>query len=295
MTTLLAMVLLLPQQDADQSTEVRVMSFNIRYGTANDGENSWPARKEFLVETIRSFDPDILGTQETLAFQRDDLAESLPGFERLAAGRDDGLERGEMMALFYRADRFERLRGGHFWLSETPDEVGSSSWDSSLPRMVTWVELRDRKAPDAPPIAAFNTHFDHRGPLARLESARLLRRKVAELAPGSRVIVTGDFNCGEGSEPYRALFEDEGEPAARLIDTYRAEHPSRAESEGTFSGFRADATGGPRIDWIACSPHWEVRSATIDRRSKDGRTPSDHFPITAILRPRPSTSDPESR
>jgi endonuclease/exonuclease/phosphatase family metal-dependent hydrolase len=281
---LIALVLGLLSPALDEPAELRVMSFNVRYGTAGDGEDAWEHRKEFLVETIEAFSPDLLGTQETLGFQRDVLAAQLPDYTPFAAGRDDGGERGEMMAVFYRTDRFEVLDRGHFWLSETPDQPGSTSWDSSLPRMVTWLRLRDLRTPDAPPIAFFNTHFDHRGPVARLESARLLRRMIARLAPEDRVVVTGDFNCAEGSPPYRALFAEDADPGPRLIDSYRAEHPEPGPDEGTYSGFRADATDGARIDWIACSSHWSIDSAAIDRTSRNGRTPSDHFPVTAILR-----------
>lgn len=264
--------------------DVRVMSFNIRYATANDGANAWDNRKAFLVETVRAFGPDLLGTQETLAVQRDFLAEKLDGYEVLAAGRDDGREKGEMMALFYRKARFEKLDGGHFWLSETPDTVGSKSWDSSLPRMVTWVKLRDLQTPDAPPVAFFNTHFDHRGPQARLESARLIRRKIDEIGKGCRIILTGDFNSPEGGEPYKALFTST-EGSAPLIDTYRAAHPKTEDGEGTFPNYKAGNRSGARIDWIGCSAGWKVIEAAIDRTEKDGRTPSDHYPITAILRP----------
>jgi endonuclease/exonuclease/phosphatase family metal-dependent hydrolase len=262
---------------------VRVMSFNIRYGTASDGENHWNLRKEFLVETIQAFRPDLLGTQETLGFQRDFLATQLPGYAVWAAGRDDGREAGEMMALYYRSDRFERLDAGHFWLSTTPDVAGSKSWDSSLPRMVSWVRLRDRSG-GQPALTFLNTHFDHRGPEARLESARLLRRKAAELADGGPLIVTGDFNSGEGSPPYQALFAA-GDPPDLLVDCFRQAHPERSGAEGTFSGFRADSTGGARIDWIGVSRHWRVLEAGIDRTARDGRTPSDHFPVTAVLLP----------
>lgn len=269
----------------DEAADVRVMSFNIRYGSANDGENSWDRRRDFLVETVRAFDPDLLGTQETLAGQRDFLAAKLDGYGVLAAGRTDGRESGEMMALFYRKARFEKLDGGHFWLSEAPEQVGSKSWDSSLPRMVTWVKLRDLKAPGLPPIVYLNTHFDHRGRQARLESARLLRRKVGELAEGCRVVISGDFNAGEGSEPYRALFGSDPAGGRVLVDTFRKAHPDRGEAEGTFPNFRAGPARGDRIDWIACTEDWEVRDAAIDRTARDGRTPSDHFPITATLRP----------
>jgi endonuclease/exonuclease/phosphatase family metal-dependent hydrolase len=263
--------------------EVRVMSFNIRYGTADDGENRWELRRGFLVETIRRFSPDLLGTQETLAFQRDYLAEQLTGYAAFGAGRDDGRETGEMAALFYRADRFEQLDGGHFWLSETPDVPGSKSWDASLTRIATWVKLRDRANADAPPLVFFNTHFDHRGAIARTHSAELLRHRIESLPPETPVILTGDFNAGEPSPPHTALFGQINTVPSRLADTFRALHPGRGADEGTFSRFRADSVGGPRIDWIGCSLDWQVVSAEIDRTSRDGRTPSDHFPVTAVL------------
>ena len=282
---------LVPPPSSGQDSQTRVMTFNIRYGTADDGVNRWENRKEFLAATIKAFDPDLLGTQETLGFQRDYLAEQLPGYDVLGVGRDDGKEKGEMMALYYKRERYEKLAGGHFWLSESPDKPGSKSWDSSLPRMVTWVKLRDRKAANAkaagemtaPPILFLNTHFDHRGPQARLKSAELLRRQIGALAEGCAVIVTGDFNAGEASEPYRALFADVAGQKSPVVDCYRIVHPERTANEGTGSGFKATSTSGARIDWIACSHEWKVLKAEIDRTERDGRTPSDHFPVMAVL------------
>lgn len=268
----------------ERKLDVRVMSFNIRYGTAADGQNHWERRREFLVETIKAFDPDLLGTQETLGFQRDYLAKQLPKYEVLGVGRDDGKEAGEMMALYYKNERFKRVDGGHFWLSETPDKTGSKSWDSSLPRMVTWVKLLDLQSSVAPPLVFFNTHFDHKGATARLESARLLRRKIVEIGKGSTVVLTGDFNTAEESEPYVALFRIAEEQVSPVIDTYRAFLPKRGEEEGTFSGFKSEATKGSRIDWIGVSRDWQVIDAGIDRTARQGRTPSDHFAVTALLR-----------
>ena len=274
-----------PVRADEQTPDVRVMSYNIRYGTAQDGENHWDNRKEFLIETIQAFDPDLLGTQETLGFQRDYLAGKLTGYEVLGVGRDDGGETGEMTALYFKRARFEKLDGGHFWLSETPDKPGSKSWDAALTRMVTWVELRDRRQPKGKPLVFFNTHFDHRGGQARVESARLLRRRVAERAVQCRVIVTGDFNAGEDSPPYRAFFGAEGNLASPLRDAYRLKRPEPAADEGTFSNFKAGAVKGPRIDWIGVSAGWQALEASIDRAERGGRTPSDHFAVTAILRP----------
>lgn len=268
---------------ADPIRSIRVMSFNIRYGTARDGSNRWDLRKDFLVKTIEAFNPDLLGTQETLGFQRDYLAEQLTGYEHLGVGRNDGRDDGEMMALYYRKDRFEKLDSGHFWLSETPDKAGSQSWDSSLPRMVTWVKLKDRQQPDSRPIAFFNTHFDHLGIQARLESARLLRRQATKIGEANSIIITGDFNTGENTPPYKALFDPVDKNLAPFVDTFRAVHKTRTEHEGTFSGFLATALSGARIDWIAVSADWKVVQAGIDRTERDGHTPSDHFPVTAVL------------
>jgi endonuclease/exonuclease/phosphatase family metal-dependent hydrolase len=262
---------------------VRVMSFNLRYGTANDGENRWENRRDFLVETVAAFDPDLLGTQETLAFQKEYLTEHLQGYTAFGIGRERGDDSGEMTAILYRTARFEKVDGGHFWLSETPDVVGSQSWDTSLPRMVSWLKLKDMQADGEPVLWMFNTHFDHRGEQARRESATLLRRKIAEITSGERTIVTGDFNAAEGSVPYQNLFAagEDGRPL--LIDTWRAVHPERQQNEGTFSGFDIERVGANRIDWIGCTRDWEIVSAGIDRTSRDGRTPSDHLPVTAVL------------
>jgi endonuclease/exonuclease/phosphatase family metal-dependent hydrolase len=268
----------------EPARDVSVMSFNIRYGTASDGQNHWERRKAFVVDTIRAFDPDLLGTQETLGFQRDYLAEHLPEYDCLGVGRNDGRESGEMMAVYFKPARFEQVAGGHFWLSETPDQPGSKSWDSSLPRMVTWVKLRDRRSAAGRPILFLNTHFDHRGAEARLESARLLCRRIETLGRGHSLIVTGDFNAGERSEPYRALFGPAEGRASPLVDAFRVAHPQASSDEGTFSGFKAGASGGSRIDWIGVSRDWQIVRAEIDRTSRNGRTPSDHFPVTAVLR-----------
>lgn len=268
---------------ADEPPEVTVVSFNIRYGSARDGENRWDQRRDALVERIRDLDPDLLGTQETLEFQRDFLAEKLTGYEVGGVGRDDGKRAGEMMAVYWRTARFEKLEVGHFWLSETPDVPGSKSWDSSLPRMATWVKLRDRRAEDAPSVLFVNTHFDHRGPEARRESAALIRERITSLGKGCSVILTGDFNAAEGSDPYSALLADRDGTPSPLVDAYRIAHPERRTDEGTFSGFRTRPVEGGRIDWITCTRDWKVQRAEIDREGREGRYPSDHFAVRALL------------
>lgn len=263
--------------------EVRVMSYNVRVGTAADGINDWGHRREFLAETITAFAPDLLGTQETLDFQRDFIASRMPGYGNFGLARDAARGDGEMMTVFYRLERFDRIDGGHFWLSETPDVAGSRSWDSALPRMVTWVRLRDRRHPNSLPIVFMNTHFDHQGVAARLNAARLLRQRIEALAEEGPVILTGDFNSGDVDAPYATLFGVPDQRAPALVDSYRVVHPRPTPDEGTFSSFDARVRDGKRIDWIGVTRDWDVVAATIEHAARHERTPSDHFPVTAVL------------
>lgn len=259
---------------AGEPAELRVMSFNIRYGTAKDGDNVWGNRRDLVVDTIRAFDPDLLGTQETLPFQADYLMAKLPGYTKIGWSRDAS-ENGEQCAIFVRTDRFQVAESGQFWLSENPDKKYSKSWDSSLPRVLTWVILRDKQDPGDEFVFA-NTHFDHRGKKARIESAHLIQRRAAELS-GTPVILTGDFNCPERSEPWQAI------TASNLLrDTYRVAHSRNIDDEGTFNGF-AGRTKGARIDWVMVTEDFKVESAAIDRTNREGRYPSDHFPVTTVL------------
>ncbi len=262
--------------------EIRVMSFNIRLGTAADGPNHWDLRKERVVETIMKFQPDLLGAQEVVNFQRDYLVGKLSDYDSFGAGREDGKEKGEMMTIFFRRDRFEKIDGGHFWLSDQPDTVGSKGWDAALPRLVSWVKLRDQTSPDGLPLLFANTHFDHMGEVARQESAILVRERLAAIGKGCHVVLAGDFNAAEGSVPYRNLFSAKpGDPF--LLDTYRVAFTEKGPDEGTATNFVATNISGPRIDWIAVGETIKVASAAIDRTAHEGRTPSDHFPVTAIL------------
>lgn len=269
----LARVGLLP---ADEP--MRVMSFNIRYGTANDGDNHWRLRKELVVKTINDYAPDLLGTQETIKFQADFLAANLTGYSAIGWSREKDPDKGEQCTIFFKTDRFQKVKTGQFWLSESPDVVASKSWDSSLPRIATWVRLRDTQN-SGKEFLFVNTHFDHRGSEARHESAKLIVRKLAKFDV-ENVVVTGDFNCGESSAPYQAIV---GASGFSLQDSFRVKHPQQVKSkEGTFNGFRGTDSGA-RIDWVLHSGGFRTQSAEINKTNLNGRYPSDHFPVTASL------------
>lgn len=265
-------------QDQDVSTKpVTVMSFNLRYGTARDGENRWEKRTDLVAEAIRSQTPDLLGTQETLPFQAQFISDNFSEYASVGRSREPDNANGEQCALFYRRDRFDLLASGHFWLSENPDHPGTKSWDSSLPRMATWVRLWDQESQQ--PILFVNTHFDHRGKTARLESAQLVRKRATELASGAAVIITGDFNCGADSPPHQAMFET-ADSVVGLRDSYIVAHGTDTAGTGTFNGFEGKRDG-PRIDWIALNDKWEVKRAEIIDYQQSQRYPSDHFPVVA--------------
>ncbi len=258
------------------------MSFNLRYGTAADGPDRWENRRESLVRTIAAFRPDVLCTQECLAFQADFLSEKLGIYDYVGVGRDDGKLEGEMVAIFIRRERLDVLERGHFWLSDAPDKAGSIGWDAACTRMVTWVKLRTKNDPPEP-FYVFNTHFDHRGATARIESAQVLRKRLQMIAGSAPVVLTGDFNAApdaSSDSPYRLLLADDGSAATPLLDTYRQAHKTVRAGEGTFHGF-GGRLSGQRIDWILATPHFECLHAAIDHSSSAGRYPSDHFPVTA--------------
>ena len=251
------------------------MSFNLRYASMNR-PNAWPDRRPVMRECILKMSPDIMGTQEGVYPQLKDIARDLPDYEWIGLGRDGG-SRGEFMAVFYRKSRFEPMQFDHFWLSDTPDVVGSSTWGNTNRRMVTWVRFFDRNTKRD--FYFFNTHFDHKVQEAREKSAALLRARIEKLKTDLPVIVTGDFNAAAGTNKAYKILTDE----KFLTDTWLVATERKNEGIGTFNGFSKAVPGGPRIDWILTRGNFSVESAEIVAFSKDGQFPSDHFPVVAKL------------
>ena len=246
---------------------VRLMTFSIRYGTADDGPNAWEARRALVAEIIRREDPDVLAIQEGLAFQLQELAPALEGYRKLGQHRDGGLE-GEFSGLYVK-EAMQIGEWGEMWLSTTPDSVASTGWDAALPRMAVWAEISPPRSGSR--LRIYGTHFDHRGVEARRESARLLVGH-AEVGPPS--IIMGDLNVAEDSPAFE-VFLREGYRSA-----FSTLHPD--STLGTFNGFR-DPTGGRRIDHILLGPDFEVLEAQILTDRRNGVWPSDHFPVKAMV------------
>ena len=253
----------------------RIMSFNIRYGSANDGENSWTNRKELLFEVIKEYNPDILGVQEALDFQINALATKFAHFKRSGVGRDDGSHAGEHSAIFYDSTKFSIIREETFWFSETPQKAGSMSWGAHFPRICSWAELVDNEGKR---IFVFNNHWDHESQVSRKNSAQMLINKIKELKIPAHIIVMGDFNAGENNPAFRILIDD---AFVKLKDTFRALKPAAKET-GTFNGFDGVSTG-EKIDAILVSATFKIINADILHTNRNGTYPSDHFPVTAEL------------
>src|SRR5688572_4718728 len=234
-----------------------VMTFNIRYGTAKDGENEWSSRREMLFDVIRSGNPDLLGLQEALDFQIDEIMAAVPGYAVVGVGRDDGGEKGEYSAILFRRDRFHVAEAGTFWFSDTPSVVASKSWGNQITRICTWARFIDR---DGRGLYHFNLHLDHQSQPSRERSAVLLRGRIDTRTVPDPVIVTGDFNVGETNPALATLTAPVGNATPAFLDTFRVLHAD-VKDAGTFSGFKF-GTGGPdKIDYVLVQPGTEVRSA----------------------------------
>jgi endonuclease/exonuclease/phosphatase family metal-dependent hydrolase len=269
-----------PAPPASDSTGLRVVSFNVRNSNAADGENAWPKRAEFFFDTVAGFDADLIGFQEVLAVQHDAIVARLTGHGFAGGARDDGKRKGEWCLIAYRKSRFTALAQGDFWLSETPEVPGSKSWDAALTRICSWVRLRDQAT--GRELVYANTHFDHKGVVARQEAARVISARLSALARGVPAILTGDLNITEDNPAYRVFVSPDTPGAIRWIDAYRAVHPVRRPDEASFNGFKP-VVDGSRIDFVFHTADFAATAATIDRTARDGRFPSDHFPVTAIL------------
>ncbi len=261
--------------------ELKLMSFNIRYGTAEDGENHWQNRKEIAFNVIRDYNADLIGLQETLEFQITEIVEAIPQYSYIGVGRDDGKRAGEFCSILYAKDRFIVDSTETFWFSETPAVPGSKNWSNNITRICTWAKLFDKFSGKS--LYIFNVHLDHESQQSRVKSVELLLKKISALQKNIPIILTGDFNCGEDNETIQTILKSGFE------DTYRSLH-SKQQDEGTFNFFKGE-TSGERIDFIFISKKYsqrngflEVKQSEIVKSNFNGKYPSDHFPVTATIK-----------
>lgn len=258
---------------AQNINSFNVMTYNIRMNTPDDGVNAWPQRKNKVIGLFKFHQPDIFGIQEALNDQMTDLVAGLPDFEHVGVGRDDGKSLGEHMAVFYRKSRFEKLESGTFWLSQTPDKPGLG-WDAVCNRTCTWLKLKDKMTKKT--FCFFNTHFDHRGRTARIESAKLILNFMKEInKDGLPFILTGDFNSTKENEPIQIILKE-------LTDSRAVSETEPYGPEGTSGGF--DVKVMPRtIDYIFENDKIRVLRYAVLSDSFGLYYPSDHLPVFTEL------------
>jgi endonuclease/exonuclease/phosphatase family metal-dependent hydrolase len=273
---------------AAEPADLRVMSFNIRFAKAGHSEvaseNNWsdPAhpRRERAIRVIRDYQPDLLGVQEAREEQINDLREALPEFEFYGVGRDDGKTGGEFSGIYYRKDRFTRKDAGSFWLSATPEQVGTTFSFNKLPRIASWLKLGDSKS--GREFVYLNMHWDHQDESAREKAAALVLEQLAKIAKDMPTIVTGDLNSKEHS-PAFATLTGADKSDRKLLDSYRELNPKRSPDEASFDDWKGTIKGS-RIDFVLHTAEFKPTAAEIVRTNYDGRWPSDHYPVTATLR-----------
>ena len=252
--------------------ELLIATYNLRYAGGDAPPNDWPSRRPRIKALLDRYRPDILGTQEGLYGQIKDVAADQPDFDWIGLGRDGG-SRGEFMGVFYRRDRFEPLEFDHFWLSDTPETIGSSTWGNGVRRMLTWVRFKDRTTERE--FYFWNTHLDHAVQLAREKSAALIRQRMTALPPEVPLFLVGDFNAvARDNRAYDILTGDEG-----LVDTWYAARERRNETANSFNGFGPLLLEGKRIDWILARGAIDVRAAEAVTFRPGEQWPSDHLPV----------------
>lgn len=278
--TLTALALLIPALlFAAKPLKVDVMSFNIRLDTAHDSINRWDNRKDFAANAVRFYNPDILGTQEVLPNQLEDLKERLPQYTAVGVGREDGIHKGEHMALFYKTERFDSIATGTFWLSETPDKPGVKGWDAACPRTVTWALLKDRRT--GREFLAMNTHLDHVGETARREGMKMALNRAFEIAKGAPIVLTGDFNTTQESTAYQTVTNQQSK--TMMLDS-RKVAATKFGPEWTFHDFgRIPYADRELIDYIFVTPDAKVLRHGVLTQTEGLPHISDHAPITATI------------
>jgi endonuclease/exonuclease/phosphatase family metal-dependent hydrolase len=274
---------------SSRAVDLRIMTFNIRYGTANDGDNHWKNRYEMVFDVLRDHSPDIVGLQEALDFQIAEIRKAVDNYGQLGVAREDGKTDGEYSALLYDINKFKVDDSGTFWFSDTPEVPGSSHWGNACVRICTWARFIEKKSGRA--FYVFNLHLDHVSQPSREKSVVLLTSRIKNRKHPDPFVVTGDFNTGEdnpvitylkGKTMLTGADGQKSKNPVPMVDTFRVIHPDAKDvrTHHSFRGLRK----GSKIDYIFVPLSVKVLEARILYDNIDGRYPSDHYPVNATVR-----------
>lgn len=265
-------------QTSQQPITVNWGTFNIRYDNPDDQENNWKFRKDRVATFIQQEKLDIVGMQEVLHNQLEDLKTRLPEYAEVGIGREDGKQQGEYAPIFYRKDRFKLLDSNTFWLSQYPDSVGFIGWDGACTRIATWAKLEEKSTGKI--FLAVNTHMDHVGVEARRKGALLIIKRIQDIVGNRPAVLTGDFNVNDKSEAYQTLTTND----FVLKDAYKTADVKEGVSY-TFHDFeKVPMNEREKIDFIFVTPQIKVTRSWIPKENPDGKgVLSDHNPQLATL------------
>lgn len=266
---------------SQQGGELKVMTFNIRFDNPTDSIYSWDNRKRMVFQLLDQRKPAIIGLQEALKKQIEEIQLALPSYKHVGVGREDGVDGGEFSPIFYDSTRFTQLNQGTFWLSETPQVPGSKSWGTACTRIVTWVILKEVKSGKI--IYCYNTHFDHISDKARLESAKMIQKHMKNFAGGEEVLVTGDFNSNQQGSAYKQLVDRTS--IYPLNDTRKLAGIHATGPSYSFVGFPFKPSSEGIIDYIFIKVNstFKVKSNEIIDFHVGDKYPSDHLPVMTIF------------
>ncbi|MEK9613039.1 MAG: endonuclease/exonuclease/phosphatase family protein [Flavobacteriaceae bacterium] len=257
----------------NSASDLKVLSYNIRYNNPKDGKNQWEFRKETILKQLLKSEYDLIGMQEVVYDQLNYLASGLSEYSYVGVGREDGKQKGEFSPIFYRKTSLKLLESNTFWLSKTPDQI-SVGWDAALERICTYAQFEHLSS--GKQFWIFNTHFDHIGKLARAQSAQLILNKIEALNTQKvPIILTGDFNLTPETKPIQIL-------QAQLVDIQN-KLPQTAPNYGTFTGFEISPRSQRRIDYIFSKGFSKAVGNHLLIKTPKGLWASDHHPVEGVL------------
>lgn len=274
-SVIIAALMLLPQaveakKTGDKPEGLKVMSYNIRLGSANDGTNSWALRYPATAEMIKDQAPDVFGVQEALSYQVYFIEENFRNYKSVGVGRENGKKEGEHMSIFWNTKTVKMLKWGTFWLSDTPEKP-SMGWDAACYRTATWALMKDKKT--GKKFYFVNTHLDHVGKEAQKNGLKLIVDRIAKInKEGYPMVLTGDFNVRPDNKVLADL-------DARMTSVRKI--AAKTDKHDTYNGW---GKGNGIIDYIYVSgfsscPEYQ----TVTKRYTDRKFVSDHYPIAARL------------
>jgi len=256
----------------DDESKVKIMSFNVRYGDAEDGTNSWIYRYPLTAMMIDEQKPDVIGMQEALNYQVEYYQDYVKPYKYVGKGRDDGKKKGEYTAILYNSKTQSLSSWGTFWLSETPD-TPSLGWDAACNRTATWALMKDKASGKR--YYFVNTHLDHVGEQARKNGIALVLERMAQInKEGLPVVLCGDFNVTQDDEA--------------LADLNKSMSSCRKTAFKSDNGITYNAWGKAKeqcqIDHIYYKGFSRCHDFSVLTKKYENRAYiSDHFPVITIM------------